>query len=385
MIVNRTAKSLTSEGQVVPPQADTDCISSAGREESPRTSGESPRTSGRAVDDAWLESMRQAIRSAAALRDYLNLDPFSAAAAHIPSAGKAACPANEPDYDFPVFVPREFAARMRPGDASDPLLLQVMPSVEEGNDVAGFSVDPVGDAQANVAPGVLHKYAARALMITTGACGVHCRYCFRRSFPYHEAGSRTRAYAPSLEYLQQHDDIEEVILSGGDPLTMTDTALDALLTKIETIEHVRRLRIHSRMPIVIPSRVNRPLVERLRASRLTVWMVVHCNHAAEIDDVTSAALQRMVDAGIPVLNQSVLLRGVNDTVEALVSLSRALINCRVMPYYLHQLDRVAGAAHFEVSQQRGGELIAQLESRLPGFAVPRYVSEIAGEKSKTRL
>lgn len=378
MIVNRTAKSRMSKGQDAPSQAAEDCISSVGRKESPRTFV-------LPADDAWHDSMRRAIRSASALRDYLNLDPLSAPSTDIPSVGNGACAANELDYDFPVFVPREFAARMRPGDLSDPLLLQVMPSAEEGYDVVGFNDDPVGDAQANVAPGVLHKYAARALMITTGACGVHCRYCFRRAFPYHEAGSRTQAYAPSLEYLQQHDDIEEVILSGGDPLTMTDVAVDALLTKIEAIEHVRRLRIHSRMPIVIPSRVNGPLVERLRASRLTVWMVVHCNHAAEIDDETSAALQRMVNAGIPVLNQSVLLRGVNDSVEALASLSRALIDCRVMPYYLHQLDRVAGAAHFEVTQQRGRELIAQLESRLPGFAVPRYVSEIAGEKSKTRL
>lgn len=378
MIVNRTAKSLVSEGQVVPSQAAEDCISSVGRKESPQSLL-------LPADDAWLDSMRQAIRSAAALRDYLKLDPFSAPTADNPTADNVASAADERDYDFPVFVPREFAARMCPGDASDPLLLQVIPRAEEGIDVAGFNDDPVGDAQANVAPGVLHKYAARALMITTGACGVHCRYCFRRTFPYHEVGSRSQAYTPSLEYLQQHGDIEEVILSGGDPLTMTDAAMDALLTKIETIEHVRRLRIHSRMPIVIPSRVNGPLVDRLRGSRLTVWMVVHCNHAAEIDDETSAALQRMVNAGIPVLNQSVLLRGVNDSVEALASLSRALIDCRVMPYYLHQLDRVAGAAHFEVTQQRGRELIAQLELRLPGFAVPRYVSEIAGEKSKTRL
>ncbi|TWU18298.1 EF-P beta-lysylation protein EpmB [Allorhodopirellula heiligendammensis] len=334
------------------------------------------------ADDDWLDSMRLAIRSTTELRRMLGLATTIAGG---PDSTPAETSIDDENHGFPVFVPREFAARMRPGDETDPLLMQVMPTHAEGVEVAGFHADPVGDLQANVAPGVLHKYAARALVITTGACGVHCRYCFRRAFPYQESGSRSQAYEPSLAYLRERRDLEEVILSGGDPLTMTDAALDALISKIEGIEHIGRLRIHSRMPIVIPSRVNRSLIERLRASRLTVWMVVHSNHAAEIDGETAAALQRMVDAGIPVLNQSVLLRGVNDSVEDLESLSRALIDCRVIPYYLHQLDRVAGAAHFEVSPARGRELIEQLESRLPGFAVPRYVSEIAGEKSKTRL
>ncbi|TWT75208.1 EF-P beta-lysylation protein EpmB [Allorhodopirellula solitaria] len=374
MIVNRTAQSLTSEGRVVPPQSSKDFAAS-------RQAGQISPPPGPAGDDRWLDSMRRAIRSAAELRHVLGLEspgPENGASGENPSG-------REVDYDFPVFVPREFAARMQPGDDSDPLLLQVMPSSAEGVEVAGFDADPVGDREANVAPGVLHKYAARALIITTGACGVHCRYCFRRAFPYHEAGSRSQAYAPSLDYLRQRDDIDEVIFSGGDPLTMTDSTLETLIGEIEAIEHVKRLRIHSRMPIVIPSRVNSFLVERLRHSRLSAWMVVHSNHAAEIDAETSSALQRMVDAGIPVLNQSVLLRGINDSVAALEALSRSLIDCRVIPYYLHQLDRVAGAAHFEVPQERGLELIAQLESRLPGFAVPRYVREIAGEKSKTRL
>jgi EF-P beta-lysylation protein EpmB len=329
------------------------------------------------ADDAWLDSMRRAIRSAGELRSLLGLPN--------PQASSSAEQPTEQDFDFPVFVPREFAARMRAADPHDPLLRQVLPSEAEGAVVAGFGDNPVGDLQANVAPGVLHKYAGRALVITTGACGVHCRYCFRRAFPYHEAGSRSQAYGPSLDYLRGQTDVEEVILSGGDPLTMTDDAFDRLLTQIEAIDHVRRLRIHSRMPIVIPSRVNRFLVERLKTSRLTAWMVVHSNHAAEIDEETAAALQRMVDAGIPVLNQAVLLRGVNDCPDVLEALSRAMIDCRVIPYYLHQLDRVTGAAHFEVSVERGRELIATLESRLPGFAVPRYVCETAGEKSKTRL
>lgn len=353
--------SLTSDRSVVPPLSGREFLDASVHAES-------------GGDDAWRESMRTAIRSASELRQTLNLPAASGA------EGDA-----DADYDFPVFVPREFAARMRAGDSNDPLLRQVMPLWHESNTPPGYQSDPVGDLAANVAPGVLHKYEARALMITTGACGVHCRYCFRRSFPYNQAGSRADAFVPSIDYLRQRTDVEEVILSGGDPLTMTDSAIDELLTKIEAIEHVQRVRFHSRMPIVIPSRVNSFLIHRLRQSRLVAWMVVHSNHAAEIDAATAEALARMVDAGIPVLNQSVLLRGVNDEVGALEALSRALLQCRVIPYYLHQLDRVAGAAHFEVATERGRELIGQLESRLPGFAVPRYVAEIAGEKSKTRL
>lgn len=319
-------------------------------------------------DTRWLRSMRDAIRSAAQLRQFLEIPPSS-----------------DTDFDFPVFVSREFVSRMKKGDPNDPLLLQVLPVAQEGDRVEGFSGDPVGDLRANVAPGVLHKYHGRALMITTGACGIHCRYCFRREFPYSTLGSRTEAYQPSLEYLRERTDIQEVILSGGDPLTSTDESLDSLLEQIESINHVKRLRIHSRMPIVIPSRVTRFLCDRLKQSRLATWMVVHANHAAEIDDETQAALECLVDAGIPTLNQSVLLRGINDRAAALENLSHRLVECRVIPYYLHQLDRVRGAAHFEVSVERGRELIEELESRLPGFAVPRYVNEIAGQQSKTRL
>ncbi|WP_044250449.1 EF-P beta-lysylation protein EpmB [Rhodopirellula sp. SWK7] len=408
--VNRKAESLTTDGTIVLPLSDKDfstrdsspAIQITAPHESRMGSVEAPAQVGfaeeigvgterrecgaeatgkigrknvdRPEDDRWIESMRNAVRSAGELRRLLRIDVKS-----------GETDGRDSDFGFPVFVPREFAARMRVGDSNDPLLRQVLPVNSEGVEVAGFGADPVGDLQANVAPGVLHKYSGRALVVTTGACGIHCRYCFRRTFPYNEAGSRRDAYEPTIEYLRQRSDVEEVILSGGDPLTMTDAAIDSLLEKIESVGHVRRLRIHSRMPIVIPSRVNAFLIERLRRSRLTAWMVVHCNHAAEIDEETAEAMARMVDAGIPVLNQSVLLRGVNDDAETLEALSRALMECRVMPYYLHQLDRVSGASHFEVAADRGRELIEQLESRLPGFAVPRYVAEIAGEKSKTRL
>jgi EF-P beta-lysylation protein EpmB len=323
----------------------------------------------------WRGSMKRAIRSAGELRKHLNLaspvdDPNG-------SAGE--------DHGFPVFVPLEFAARMKPGDPNDPLLRQVLPLPEEAESPEGFSSDPVGDLHAAVAPGLLHKYHGRALAITTGACGIHCRYCFRREFPYSDNSSRGDHLDLALKYLRENDSVEEVLLSGGDPLTLTDNSVAELMQRIESIPHVRRLRWHTRMPIVIPSRVTNAWIERMRASRLTSWVVVHCNHPAELDAETGAALMRLVDAGVPVLNQAVLLRGVNDDVDVLESLCRRLIDLRVMPYYLHQLDRVRGAAHFEVDQECGRALISQLESRLPGFAVPRFVCEQAGEASKTRL
>lgn len=375
-------RSLTTDRDVVLPVCDkeslTEGVSVSAKAVSPQKIRVSPQTSRVSSQMSrvspqmsWIASMKNAIRSARELRQILNLPPETNAA--------------DADYDFPVFVSREFLSRMTPGDPDDPLLRQVLPIADEGRHVAGFSDDPVGDLGANVAPGVLHKYHGRALMITTGACGIHCRYCFRREFPYSALGARAEAYEPSLEYLRQRPEIEEVILSGGDPLTSTDESLDSLISQIEAIDHVSRLRFHSRMPIVIPSRVTRFLCDRLKQSRLAAWMVVHANHAAEIDQETRDALERLVDAGIPTLNQSVLLRGVNDSSAALESLSRRLVECRVIPYYLHQLDRVKGAAHFEVGNDRGRELIEELESRLPGFAVPRYVSEIAGRQSKTRL
>jgi EF-P beta-lysylation protein EpmB len=337
---------------------------------------ESLQTKAQPENANWRSSMKRAIRSVGELRQHLNLDPL---------AGDQDDSGDANDHGFPVFVPLEFAARMKPGDPNDPLLRQVLPLPEEADSPAGFSSDPVGDLRAAVAPGLLHKYHGRALAITTGACGIHCRYCFRREFPYSENSSRGDHLDLALKYLQAHDSIEEVLLSGGDPLTLTDDSVAKLMQQIESIPHVRRLRWHTRMPIVIPSRVTDAWIDRMRASRLTSWVVVHCNHPAELDDETGAALMRLVDAGIPVLNQAVLLRGVNDDVDTLESLCRRLIDLRVMPYYLHQLDKVRGAAHFEVAQERGRALIGQLESRLPGFAVPRFVCEQAGQASKTRL
>jgi len=232
---------------------------------------------------------------------------------------------------------------------------------------------------------VLQKYPHRVLLVVTGACAIHCRYCFRRHFPYAEAPKSLAAWDPALRQIADDDTIHEVILSGGDPLMVRDEVLAELVERIAAIPHVRRLRVHTRLPIVIPSRVDAGLLDWLTDTRLTPWVVVHANHPREIDTEVAEALARLVDAGLPVLNQAVLLRGVNDDAETLTELSERLLACRAMPYYLHQLDRVAGAAHFEVPLPRGRELIEQLRTRLPGFGVPRYVQEIAGELSKSPL
>lgn len=286
---------------------------------------------------------------------------------------------------FPLFAPRGYVALMRRGDPADPLLRQVLPLAEELADVPGFSADPVGDGPATLTPGLLHKYAGRALLVLTGACAVHCRYCFRREFPYHESPRSPDQWQGAIERIAADETIDEVILSGGDPLMLRDEPLAQLADRLASIGHVRRLRIHSRLPIVLPERVCDNLLAWLRGTRLTPLMVVHANHPAELSPAVAAALGRLADAGVPLLNQSVLLAGVNDDAEVLTELCRRLVDLRVMPYYLHQLDRVRGAAHFEVPEATGRRLIAQLRRRLPGYAVPRYVSETPGEAHKVAL
>ena len=286
---------------------------------------------------------------------------------------------------FPLFAPREYVARMRSGDPQDPLLRQVLPLADEACSVPGFDTDPVDEQAATLQPGLLQKYSGRALLVTTGACAIHCRYCFRRHFPYSETPSSTFAWESAFATLEQDAEIDEVILSGGDPMTLTDQRLEQLIGRLSEIQHLERLRLHTRLPIVIPQRVTTEFIAILQQTRLTPLVVVHANHPAELDASTTDALGRLVDGGIPVLNQAVLLRGVNDNVDALDSLCRRLVNLRVMPYYLHQLDRVAGAAHFEVRLEVGRGLIEQLRSRLPGYAVPRYVREVAGQSGKTVL
>jgi EF-P beta-lysylation protein EpmB len=283
-----------------------------------------------------------------------------------------------------MLVPRPYVARIRAGDPADPLLLQVLPSGEELVATPGFSHDPLAETDALQEPGLLAKYASRVLMVTTGACAVHCRFCFRRHFPYQEAVATSRRWEPALARIAADPSIREVILSGGDPLTLTDARLQRLVDRLALIPNLSRLRVHTRLPIVIPQRVTPGLLACLRG-RLTTWMVLHVNHAAEIDAAVAEALGRLVDAGIPLLSQSVLLRGVNDRVEVLAELFERLADLRVVPYYLHQLDRVAGAAHFHVPETTGIELMAALRARLPGYMVPRYVRETVGEPNKKIL
>jgi len=317
----------------------------------------------------WRQAMQQAVREGADLCRRLKLPESLACSA----AGNS----------FPVFVPLEYLSRIIPGDPLDPLLLQVLPGAPESQPQPDFSADPLDESQAVLAPGLLHKYHGRALMITTGVCAVHCRYCFRREYPYAEAGPHT--WNTALERLTADDSIEEVLLSGGDPLTLSDSVLADLVERLASIKHLKRLRIHTRLPIVIPQRVNDDLLAWLTQSRLTPIVVVHANHPNEIDQPTAAALSKLKNAGVLTLNQSVLLRGVNDNATALIELSRRLINQGVAPYYLHQLDRVRGAAHFEVDPEIGRDLIGEMRAALPGYAVPRFVQEHPGEHSKRVL
>jgi len=349
-----------------------------------------------AVPPRWQVAMRTAVRDAAELCRRLNLPPEYEAAAE--RAGRR----------FPVFAPLSYIARMRPGDPHDPLLRQVLPMAEEEADVPGFVADPLSEATAERAPGLLHKYRGRALLVTTGACAIHCRYCFRRNYPYDELPRGMDEWAPALETIAADSSIEEIILSGGDPLTLSDARLSILADRLAAIGHLRRLRIHTRLPVVIPERVCDELLAWLAGGVVgrvdnssyvgqgarpsytqrrpwTSIVVVHANHPAELDDAVAAALARLAGAGVLLLNQAVLLRGVNDDAGVLARLSQRLIECRVAPYYLHQLDRVAGAAHFEVPESRGRQLIEELRRRLPSYAVPRYVRETPGQPHKELL
>jgi EF-P beta-lysylation protein EpmB len=284
---------------------------------------------------------------------------------------------------FPLRVPRGFVARMRRGDALDPLLLQVLPTAAELMPQAGFVADPVGDMESRLGDGLLQKYAGRSLLIATGACGVHCRYCFRRHFPYDEETASSHSWQGALERLSTDPTINEVILSGGDPLSLSDRRLAQLTTALQDIPHIRRLRIHTRQPIVLPERVDAGLVDWLAEVSLQKVVVLHVNHAQEIDGTVVKACRDLAGAGATLLNQSVLLAGVNDTVDSLADLSEALIAMGVLPYYLHVLDRVSGASHFDVQERVACDLVDQLAARLPGYLVPKLVREVPGLSSKT--
>ena len=287
--------------------------------------------------------------------------------------------------DFPLLVPVDFLNRMEHGNRFDPLLRQVLPTSEEYEVIPGFVSDPVGDEAAQVVPGLLQKYHGRALLMTTGACAVHCRYCFRREYPYEQTPRRQEELQTALDAVAADSTITEVILSGGDPLMLREDRLADLKARLNDIRHLERIRIHTRLPIVLPARVTDELIDVLRGSRCQTIMVVHANHGNEIVGDCRTALKKLTGSGIPVLNQAVLLRDINDSADAQEDLCRRLINVGVMPYYLHQLDRVRGAARFEADAATGIAVTEELTRRLPGYAVPRFVAEIAGQPSKTRL
>jgi len=284
---------------------------------------------------------------------------------------------------FSLKIPHAYANKIQVGNPHDPLLLQVMAQAEEMLPVEGYNKDPVGDLNANKSPGLLHKYNGRVLLITTGACAIHCRYCFRRHFPYQQQQAGREQWAEALAYIQNDSSIKEVILSGGDPLVLSDRKLDQLITLLEVIPHLTRLRIHSRLPVVLPDRMTDALVNRLASSRFNVCMVIHANHANEISPAEQNALEKLKRGGILLLNQAVLLNGINNSVKDQVNLSEALYDAGVLPYYLHLLDPVQGAAHFDVKLKQALGLITQLQNNLPGFLVPKLVREITGETSKT--
>lgn len=292
-------------------------------------------------------------------------------------------PAQTAEQLFALRVPLGYLQRMRYGDRQDPLLRQVLPVGEEANSAPGFVADPVGDHDSLHAGGVIHKYHGRALLIATGACAIHCRYCFRRHFPYAEANASSGQWQTALAYLRADPSISEVILSGGDPLSLNDRRLAQLADELAAIPHLKRLRIHSRLPVVLPSRVDSALLDWFAHNRLQPVMVIHANHPSELDASVKEAMQRLNGAGVRVFNQAVLLRGVNDQTSVLASLSEQLFDMGVQPYYLHLLDRVQGAQHFEVSEHKARALMQSLTKQLPGYLLPRLVREIAGEPSKT--
>jgi EF-P beta-lysylation protein EpmB len=321
----------------------------------------------------WKRLWREAVRDPRELLALLDLDALGS---------RISEPATS---QFPLRVPRGFVARMRRGDPQDPLLRQVLPLDDEERLVPGFGLDAVGDAAARTATGVLQKYRGRALLVATGSCAVHCRYCFRRHFPYEEQTATRDGWREALEAIARDDSIDEVILSGGDPLSLSTAKLAELTDALAEIPHLRRLRIHSRLPVVLPERVDAALLAWIAGLPWPVAFVIHANHANEFDAGVDAALARLRHGGATLLNQAVLLRGVNDSSDALAGLSERAYEAGVLPYYLHQLDRVAGTAHFEVPDREAIALHAELAARLPGYQVPRLVRELPGDTGKRPL
>lgn len=323
----------------------------------------------------WLQQLADVITEPAELLEYLALSDS---------------PEWQKGHDarrlFALRVPYAFARRMKKGDPNDPLLLQVMTSANEFIATPGYSTDPLEEQDDAIAvPGLLHKYINRALLLVKGGCAVNCRYCFRRHFPYQENQGNKANWRHALDYIRQQPELDEIIFSGGDPLMAKDHELAWLLDEIETIPHIKRLRIHSRLPVVIPARITEALTQRFSQSRLQILLVTHVNHANEIDPEFCDAMTRLKRANVTLLNQGVLLRGVNDNADTLAKLSNALFDAGIMPYYLHVLDRVQGAAHFMVPDDEARLIMRELMTKVSGYMVPKLTREIGGEPSKTTI
>ncbi|PHS66286.1 MAG: EF-P beta-lysylation protein EpmB [Thalassobium sp.] len=321
----------------------------------------------------WQQILAQSFRRPQALLEYLNL-PLS----ELPQRLQAC-------DEFSMLVPRPYAAQMQPGDADDPLLLQVLPQATENEHRPGYITDPLAEKDTNIQPGIIHKYRGRILLLATAGCAVNCRYCFRRHFAYADNRIGRKQWAEALAYVAADAGISEVILSGGDPLLLQDEALQELIHLIEDIPHVRRLRIHTRLPVVIPQRLTTALQEMLHNSRLQTSIVVHINHPNELSEAHRQPLQALRQSGTTLLNQAVLLRKVNNNLGILSDLSERLFEFGVLPYYLHLLDSVRGAHHFDVSEQEAVFLYRQLLAELPGYLVPRLVREEAGKANKSPI
>lgn len=323
----------------------------------------------------WLQQLADVITEPAELLEYLALSDSSEW---------------QKGHDarrlFALRVPYAFARRMKKGDPNDPLLLQVMTSANEFIATPGYSTDPLEEQDDAIAvPGLLHKYINRALLLVKGGCAVNCRYCFRRHFPYQDNQGNKANWRHALDYIRQQPELDEIIFSGGDPLMAKDHELAWLLDEIETIPHIKRLRIHSRLPVVIPARITEALTQRFSQSRLQILLVTHVNHANEIDSEFCDAMTRLKRANVTLLNQGVLLRGVNDNADTLANLSNALFDAGIMPYYLHVLDRVQGAAHFMVPDDEARLIMRELMTKVSGYMVPKLTREIGGEPSKTTI
>lgn len=321
----------------------------------------------------WQVQLQQAITDPAQLFEALKIDTH-----YLPAAQRAA-------QLFPLRVPRSFIARMRQGDINDPLLQQVLPVGAETIITPNFSTDPVGEQSGQIS-GLIHKYHGRVLLMVNGHCAINCRYCFRRHFPYDEHRLNREQWSAVIDHLRDDTSISEVIYSGGDPLASNDKQLLWLTQKIADIPHIQRLRIHTRLPIVIPDRITDQCLHWMTSTRLQTIMVLHSNHANELADETlHHAIERMKQGGITVLNQAVVLRGVNDTVEDQIQLSERLFAAGVLPYYLHVLDKVQGSAHFAISDADAKRIIQEVAAKLPGYLVPKLVREEAAHPSKTTL